>query len=238
MVMATGAEESTEADALREVLRHLADHRFVTARLAGGGTAAVIAGADAEVAAGADARVTAAGDTGAGAADSGSPGGSPGGVVAALKGLWPSLRACDQATLPYGGISAPAATPADLNGALVQARYALTAARRAEDPNLTAVDDLTTLEALLSGLPADVRTAFGIHALGPLADGSNPSHRMLLETLDTFLTHNGSWARTAEALHLHVNTVHYRIGRVELLTGRDLARLDHKLDLKAALLCR
>ncbi|MFD5973825.1 hypothetical protein [Streptomyces bacillaris] len=36
MVMATGAEESTEADALREVLRHLADHRFVTARLAGG----------------------------------------------------------------------------------------------------------------------------------------------------------------------------------------------------------
>ncbi|MFF8435355.1 helix-turn-helix domain-containing protein [Streptomyces bacillaris] len=236
IVMATGAEESTEADALREVLRHLAGHRFVTARLAGGGTAAVIAGADAEVAAGADARVAAAGD--AGAADSGSPGGSPGGVVAALKGLWPLLRACDEATLPYGGISAPAATPADLNGALVQARYALTAARRAEGPNLTAVDDLTTLEALLSGLPADVRTAFGIHALGPLADGSNPSHRMLLETLDTFLTHNGSWARTAEALHLHVNTVHYRIGRVELLTGRDLARLDHKLDLKAALLCR
>ncbi|BFP53373.1 hypothetical protein SCMC78_31800 [Streptomyces sp. CMC78] len=47
-----------------------------------------------------------------------------------------------------------------------------------------------------------------------------------------------SWARTAEALHLHVNTVHYRIQRVELLTGRDLARLDHELDLKAALLCR
>ncbi|MFJ4824532.1 helix-turn-helix domain-containing protein [Streptomyces bacillaris] len=230
MVMATGAEERTETDALREVLRHLAGHRFVTARLTGGGTAAVIAGADAEVAA--------AEDTGAGAADSGSPGGSPDGVVAALRGLWPALRACDEAALPYGGISAPAATPADLNGALVQARYALTAARRAEGPNLTAVDDLTTLEALLSGLPTDVRTAFGIHALGPLADDSNPSHRMLLETLDTFLTHNGSWARTAEALHLHVNTVHYRIGRVELLTGRDLARLDHKLDLKAALLCR
>ncbi|ATY98715.1 hypothetical protein CVT27_26940 [Streptomyces cavourensis] len=36
MVMATGAEESAEADALREVLRHLAGHRFVTARLAEG----------------------------------------------------------------------------------------------------------------------------------------------------------------------------------------------------------
>ncbi|MFI7235683.1 PucR family transcriptional regulator [Streptomyces cyaneofuscatus] len=88
------------------------------------------------------------------------------------------------------------------------------------------------------GVPTDVRTEFGIHALGPLADATNPSHRMLLETLDTFLAHNGSWARTAGALHLHVNPVHYRIQRVELLTGRDLARPDHKLDLRAALLCR
>ncbi|WP_327331747.1 helix-turn-helix domain-containing protein [Streptomyces anulatus] len=112
----------------------------------------------------------------------------------------------------------------------------------AEDPSpaarITAIEDLTTLDALLTGIPADVRTAFGIHALGPLADDTNPSYRMLLETLDVFLAHNGSWARTAEALHLHVNTVHYRIQRVEILTGRDLARLDHKLDLKAALLCR
>ncbi|MGA5473161.1 PucR family transcriptional regulator [Streptomyces arboris] len=101
-------------------------------------------------------------------------------------------------------------TPTELNGALVQARYALTAAGRADSANLTAIEDLTTLEALLAGVPTDVRAAFGIHALGPLADATNPSHRMLLKTLDTFLAHNGSWARTAEALHLHVNTVHYR----------------------------
>ncbi|MCX5297385.1 helix-turn-helix domain-containing protein [Streptomyces sp. NBC_00193] len=34
-----------------------------------------------------------------------------------------------------------------------------------------------------------------------------------------------------------MNTVHYRIERVEALTGRDLSRLDHKLDLYAALRC-
>ncbi|MFH8683511.1 PucR family transcriptional regulator [Streptomyces lydicus] len=61
---------------------------------------------------------------------------------------------------------------------------------------------------------------------------------MLLETLEVFLAQHGSWARTAEALHLHVNTVHYRIQRIETLTGRDLSRLDDKLDLHAALLCR
>ncbi|MFF6906131.1 helix-turn-helix domain-containing protein [Streptomyces sp. NPDC012389] len=211
------------AEALGEVLRHLPEQRFTVGRLAEGGAAAVIAA-----------------DSGARDADV-PDADAPDAVVSALKDLWPTLLACDETALPYGGVSAPAATPADLNGALVQARYALTAASRtapAEGAHLTAIQDLTTLGALLAGVPTDVRTAFGIHALGPLADATNPSHRMLLETLDTFLAHNGSWARTAEALHLHVNTVHYRIRRVELLTGRDLGRLDHKLDLKAALLCR
>ncbi|MFI8338795.1 helix-turn-helix domain-containing protein [Streptomyces sp. NPDC085639] len=58
---------------------------------------------------------------------------------------------------------------------------------------------------------------------------------MRRETLEVSLADNCSWARPAEALHLHVNTVHYRIERVEVLTGRDLSLLDHKLDLYAAL---
>ncbi|WP_341845615.1 helix-turn-helix domain-containing protein [Streptomyces silaceus] len=32
--------------------------------------------------------------------------------------------------------------------------------------------------------------------------------------------------------------MHYRIQRIESLTARDLSRLDHKLDLYAALRCR
>lgn len=44
--------------------------------------------------------------------------------------------------------------------------------------------------------------------------------------------------RTDEVLHLHVNTVHYRIQRIEHGTGRDLSRLYDRLDLRAALLCR
>ncbi|MFE9406589.1 helix-turn-helix domain-containing protein [Streptomyces sp. NPDC006530] len=34
-----------------------------------------------------------------------------------------------------------------------------------------------------------------------------------------------------------MNTVHYRIDRIEALTGRNLSRLEHKVDLHAALLC-
>ena len=39
----------------------------------------------------------------------------------------------------------------------------------------------------------------------------------------------------ADMLHLHVNTLRYRVGRIEQLTGRDLARLEDKLDFFLAL---
>ncbi|MFG2226675.1 helix-turn-helix domain-containing protein [Streptomyces sp. NPDC048644] len=158
-------------------------------------------------------------------------------VRATLGDLWPALRACAPDRILRAGISGPART-AELTGvALEQARYALAAARQ-DAPGrsrVTAVEDLTSLASLLAGVPRPVRTAFSRTVLGPLAGAS---HRMLLETLEVFLARHGSWARTAEALHLHVNTVRYRIQRIELLTGRDLSRLDHKLDLRAALLCR
>ncbi|NED06250.1 PucR family transcriptional regulator [Streptomyces sp. SID6648] len=217
------ADDDGTVDALTEALHHLTDCGFAVGRLP-----------TAE-----PGEVTAVIGTGEAAAEGGDT------IATTLKNLWPTLQSRNAKVPLHGGISTPATTPGTLKGALKQARYALTAARSRNAPGteapmsrLTAIEDLTTLDALLTGIPADVRTAFGIHALGPLADDTNPSYRMLLETLDVFLTHNGSWARTAEALHLHVNTVHYRIQRVEMLTGRDLARLDHKLDLKAALLCR
>ncbi|MGW8974443.1 PucR family transcriptional regulator [Streptomyces platensis] len=155
-----------------------------------------------------------------------------------LAELWPALYAGRPQIPLHAGVSGPVRTPEGLNSALGQARYALAAARaKAPDTaRVTAVEDLSTLAVLLAGVPEEVRTAFRSRALGPVArDGS---HRMLLETLEVFLAHHGSWSRTAAALQLHVNSVHYRIQRIESLTGRDLSRLEHKLDLQAALLCR
>ncbi|WP_371601443.1 PucR family transcriptional regulator [Pseudonocardia sp. Ae263_Ps1] len=60
----------------------------------------------------------------------------------------------------------------------------------------------------------------------------------LAETLATFLDESGSWSRTAARLHLHVNTVRYRIGRVEELTGRDLGSFSDRVDLYLALRSR
>lgn len=151
-------------------------------------------------------------------------------VTAGLRGVWPLLQACGgpEADLRLGA-GARAAGPEQLRASLNQALFTLTAAD-AESP-VRSVEQLDTLAELLAGVPPEVRGVFGVRTLGVLGDG------MLRETLEVFLANNCSWARTAEALHLHVNTVHYRIERVEALTGRDLSRLDHKLDLYAALRC-
>ncbi|MFJ2738791.1 PucR family transcriptional regulator [Streptomyces sp. NPDC087440] len=160
--------------------------------------------------------------------------------LAELRAAWPLVQGCRPEIPLHAGLSTLVMEPSGLRAALGQARFALAAARRSSPtPGLvTAVEDLSSLESLLAGIPAGVRRIFSARTLGPLVDESTAAHHRLLETLEVFLAHNCSWTRTAEALHLHINTVHYRINRVQHLTGRDLSRLDHKLDLRAALLCR
>ncbi|MEU9122598.1 PucR family transcriptional regulator [Streptomyces sp. NPDC048506] len=212
VVVATlaGEEPGEAVNALAEALRHSPGTDCAVGRLASGEAAAVVGAARDD------------------------------GTLAALDEAWPALHACRPPAPLHAGVSAPVPAAEGLDSALDQARYALAAARAGapDGARVTCVEDLDTLGALLAGVPSEVRAAFSSRVLGPLARGGSASHRMLLETLEVFLAQHGSWARTAEALHLHVNTVHYRIQRIETLTGRDLSRLDHKLDLHAALLCR
>ncbi|HEY2057736.1 MAG TPA: helix-turn-helix domain-containing protein [Amycolatopsis sp.] len=158
--------------------------------------------------------------------------------LAELASVWPKLHACAPDVPLHAGLSAPAQDVVDLPGALDQARHAAAVARHGTPGSrIVAAGEVTALAGLLAGLPAAVRAAYRAEVLGPLLRHDASSPALLLETLENFLSCNGSWTRTAEVMHVHVNTVHYRIERVERLTGRDLSRLDHRLDLRAALLC-
>jgi DNA-binding PucR family transcriptional regulator len=57
--------------------------------------------------------------------------------------------------------------------------------------------------------------------------------RRLAATLRTYLDENGSRGRTAKRLHVHENTVAYRIRQAEELLGRALDK--RTLELRAAL---
>jgi DNA-binding PucR family transcriptional regulator len=57
----------------------------------------------------------------------------------------------------------------------------------------------------------------------------------LVGTLRVFLDCSGSWTTAAARLHVHVNTLRYRVGRVEDLLGVDLSNFTERVDLYLAL---
>jgi Purine catabolism regulatory protein-like family/PucR C-terminal helix-turn-helix domain len=133
--------------------------------------------------------------------------------------------------------TARAENPGVLAGALESARHAAAMAELDRSSHLSVVssDEEISYARLLAAVPDEVRRMFASRVLGVLMEYDEAHHAGLLATLRTFLAQSGSWTRTAEELFLHINTVRYRITRVEKLTGRDLSRLEDRVDLLLAL---
>ncbi|TQM45938.1 PucR family transcriptional regulator [Pseudonocardia cypriaca] len=152
-------------------------------------------------------------------------------LAAALRRLAPGLGS-DRLTV---GLSRPAPVDA-LSGALQEARHARElGARRPGPVHVVTGAEVTSHVALLAAVPDEVRRAFAVRVLEPVLDYDARTGAGLRETLEAFLECSGSWSRAAQRLHLHVNTVRYRIGRVEELTGRNLAELADRVDVYLAL---
>ncbi|NBM17479.1 PucR family transcriptional regulator [Streptomyces sp. GC420] len=134
------------------------------------------------------------------------------------------------------GVSAAVHSAEGLRGALEEARHARrVAAARTGRVCAAGHHELASHVLLLPFVPDDVRKAFTARLLDPLRDYDRRHRAELIPTLEAFLDCDGSWTRCATRLHLHVNTLRYRVGRIEQLTGRDLSRLEDKLDFFLAL---
>ncbi|MFI9051022.1 PucR family transcriptional regulator [Streptomyces sp. NPDC053427] len=134
------------------------------------------------------------------------------------------------------GVSASVHSAEGLRGALEEARHARrVAAARPGRVCAAGHEELASHVLLLPFVPDDVRRAFTARLLDPLRDYDRRHRAELIPTLEAFLDCDGSWTRCATRLHLHVNTLRYRVGRIEQLTGRDLSRLEDKLDFFLAL---
>jgi sugar diacid utilization regulator len=143
------------------------------------------------------------------------------------------------------GVSAPAEGVAALAGALHEAESArrLAAIRAAAAGPSGAVsvvtsDEVASHELLLASVPGSVLRSFRERLLGPLLAYDERHHAELLPTLRQFLACSGSWNACAASMYVHVNTVRYRIRRIEELTGRDLSNLDDQVDFFLALRIR
>jgi len=118
------------------------------------------------------------------------------------------------------GGSARIATAARLPEAVQEARWALGVAE-AENKTLVRYGDQTTL--LLPRTVTEAR-ALVSRILGPLIANDAEHDTTYLDTLRTVLRHDRSWQLAAAELHIHKQTLGYRIRKIEQLSGRGLTR--------------
>ncbi|MEC3976342.1 PucR family transcriptional regulator [Amycolatopsis sp. H20-H5] len=128
-------------------------------------------------------------------------------------------------------------TVTGLRGAKEIARHALAVAAARPGPvAVVPAGEIGVHRLLLAGASDEFRAALRERVLGPLLAYDAEQNTELVHTLRTFLGCSGSPTRAARALHVHVNTLRYRIGRASELLGADLTEFTEQLDVYLALL--
>lgn len=92
------------------------------------------------------------------------------------------------------------------------------------------------LALLLASGPEQARALVDA-VLAPVFDLAPDDRAVILDTARAWLEAGGSTSTAAKALHVHRNTVRYRVRRLEEVTGRDLARPVDAAELYVALEC-
>ncbi|HEX4360958.1 MAG TPA: helix-turn-helix domain-containing protein [Pseudonocardia sp.] len=118
------------------------------------------------------------------------------------------------------GIGDPCQAAPDIARSYAEARLALAAAQRMGVPGSIAAFADLGIHQLLLRVPevADLK-AFAESVIGRLLEEEQASGMEYLETLSAFFQENSSPRRTAQRLHVHPNTVNYRVRRIEEITG-------------------
>jgi PucR family transcriptional regulator, purine catabolism regulatory protein len=133
--------------------------------------------------------------------------------------------------LGYGAVRSGTA---EIASSAKEAEQALTMGRRLFGPDsATAFKDLGLYRLLYALEPLPELRAFRDDALTRLR--AKDRGGVLLLTLGAYLATNGSPTDAADRLHLHRNTVLYRLGRIEDLLGVDLRNAEVRLGLHLAL---
>lgn len=134
------------------------------------------------------------------------------------------------------GIGAPAADSTALRESLVGSREVCHVLRRREGGSrVGSFADVRTYRMLLGLHDRSVLRRFADDILSPLRTHDRQYGTELERTLRAFLGNDGQYATTAADLYVHVNTLRNRLSRIGELAGRDVTRLEDRVDLFLAL---
>ena len=134
------------------------------------------------------------------------------------------------------GCSAPLPGIAGAARGLQQAKAACISARHAENSRGTAAfEELSGHFRLLDSLDEAELEDIVQRTFGPLLHYDAQHRASLYKTLSTYFEHRLAVQETADALHIHRNTLQKRLANVEQLLGIDLGDLDAVVDLRLGL---
>ncbi|WP_371614503.1 helix-turn-helix domain-containing protein [Streptomyces sp. NBC_00454] len=130
------------------------------------------------------------------------------------------------------GVSPVVTAPAELARARLLAVLALRTTPAAKGPRTVLLDE--RLPAALVAAEPELADRLRRVVLGPVLALAPEDRRVLLTTLGTWLTCQGSTTYAAQRLYCHRNTVSNRLRRLEQLTGRTLSDPAHVVELALA----
>jgi sugar diacid utilization regulator len=134
------------------------------------------------------------------------------------------------------GVGGTCRDPSEVAGAFAQARRTVGTLRRlGRHGQVVAFEDLGIHRLLLQVPDLEELRSFAREVLGALTAHEARHRSGLARTLAAYLRENGSLQRAARELHVHPNTVTYRLNRVEGITGLDLDRYQDRLMAQVAL---
>jgi sugar diacid utilization regulator len=151
------------------------------------------------------------------------------GCLARMRDLYPE-------TVVTIGIGGSCQDPADIARSYGQARRTIdTVVRLGRRGQVVAFEDLG-IHRLLLQVPdlAELRS-FAAEILGKLSVQDHQRGTELITTLACYFRENNSPQRTARSLHVHPNTVAYRIRRIQEITGLQLGNYRDRLMAQVAL---
>jgi PucR family transcriptional regulator, purine catabolism regulatory protein len=134
------------------------------------------------------------------------------------------------------GVGGACTTASAIARSYAQARRALETARRfGRRSEVAAFEDLGVYRLLFHVADSTELSGFTDQVLGPLIEYDQRHSADFVRTLDVFLSNNGNVQATARELSLHVNSVTYRLQRIQAIAGLDLEESEDRLLAQVAL---
>ena len=123
----------------------------------------------------------------------------------------------------------------ELKKSFNEARFALTLPRLMGTNRFTQAFSDLGLAALVFSADIENLKRYCYKSLGKVLDYDQSNHSDLLASLRQLLDNNFNWKSTADRLFIHINTLYYRVNKIEQLLNIDLSAMNTRVNIYIAI---